>query len=420
MADYAIRVDDLSKRYRIGGKQESYSTLRESLAGWASAPLRRSGQRKNQKEGDDFIWALREVNCEIQQGEAIGIVGRNGAGKSTLLKVLSRITKPTTGCVNLRGRVGSLLEVGTGFHPELTGRENIYLNGAILGMKRLEIGQKFEAIVEFAELEKFLDTPVKRYSSGMYTRLAFSVAAHLEPEILLVDEVLAVGDIAFQKKCLGKMDEVTRQGRTVLFVSHNLAAVQQLCNRGILLHEGRVVRQGSMVQVVQEYIGSIEAHGREVVITPADHLTGLNGIQVVSVTILDGVGDAFMVPWKQPVHISIDILVTKPFQNVSFGLGLMTLDGVAVMTVHDTDHGGLPASLIPGRFQVDVQVDNPLRVGVYNLILGAHDAVSKSSIFYIPNAVRLEVTHPIEDGDPYHEHNAGIINGSSEWIVNKV
>jgi lipopolysaccharide transport system ATP-binding protein len=420
MTDYAIRVDNISKCYRIGGKQESYRTLQESLMGWVKAPLRRLGGQASRIKGESIIWALRDVFCEIKHGEAIGIVGRNGAGKSTLLKVLSRITKPTSGYVYLRGRVGSLLEVGTGFHPELTGRENIYLNGAILGMRRSEIEQKFDAIVDFAEIDQFLDTPVKRYSSGMYTRLAFSVAAHLEPEILLVDEVLAVGDIAFQKKCLGKMDEVARQGRTVLFVSHNLAAVQQLCNRGILLHQGRVVYQGSMLQVVQQYIGFIENHGRSVIITPADHVTGSNGIQVLRATMENGVGDSFMVPWKQPIHISIDIQAIKPFQNVSFGIGIMTIEGVAVMTVHDTDYDGMPTSLIPGRYHIDVMLDNPLRVGVYNLILGAHDAVSRSSIFYIPNAIRLEVTHPLSNEDDYHENNTGIINGSSEWVVKKV
>lgn len=419
MTDYAIRVDNISKQYRIGAKQESYFTLRESLEGWVKGPLRRITGNGSLNKTDQLIWALREVNCEIRHGEAIGIIGRNGAGKSTLLKILSRITKPTSGKVILKGRVGSLLEVGTGFHPELTGRENIYLNGAILGMRRSEINQKFDAIVEFTGLEQFLDTPVKRYSSGMYTRLAFSVAAHLEPEILLVDEVLAVGDIAFQKKCLGKMDEVARQGRTVLFVSHNLAAIQQLCNRGLLLHEGRLVCQGPMLQVVREYIGSMDTHGRSVEITPSDHTTGTNGILVESATLMNGVGDSFMVPWKQPIHISIDIQVMRPTKNVSFGIGIMTMDGVAVMTVHDTDNDDVLTSLAPGRYQVDVVLDNPLRLGVYNLILGAHDAVSRSSIFYIPNAIRLEITNPLSGDEDYRENNTGLINGSSHWMVSK-
>src|SRR6266705_2679079 len=222
----AVKIEDLSKRYRIGGLHPGYMTFREALAGLMSAPFQK--QRGNGLTASDTIWALKNLNLEIQEGELVGIIGRNGAGKSTLLKILSRITKPTSGYARICGRVGSLLEVGTGFHPELTGRENIYLNGAILGMKKAEIGRKFDEIVAFAETEKFLDTPVKHYSSGMYVRLAFAVAAHLEPEILVVDEVLAVGDAEFQKKCLGKMGEVSKGGRTVLFVSHNMSAIKSL------------------------------------------------------------------------------------------------------------------------------------------------------------------------------------------------
>jgi lipopolysaccharide transport system ATP-binding protein len=249
-----IRVENLGKRYRIGTHDAAYSTLREALVATVRSPLKALGLNGHSR--DETIWALRDVGFEITQGEVVGIIGRNGAGKSTLLKVLSRITEPTTGRVELFGRVGSLLEVGTGFHPELTGRENIFLNGSILGMTRVEIQEKFDEIVAFAEVEKFIDTPVKRYSSGMYVRLAFAVAAHLQSEILLVDEVLAVGDAEFQKKCLGKMHEVSGQGRTVLFVSHNMAAVQSLCTRAILLREGAVANDGNVHSVVLEYLQS--------------------------------------------------------------------------------------------------------------------------------------------------------------------
>jgi len=258
MSEVAIRVEGLSKQYRIGGPQARYKTLRESLMGAAQAPIRRAGRLLRGEAATDHqetIWALKDVSFEVKHGEVLGVIGRNGAGKSTLLKILSRITAPTEGTVDLYGRVGSLLEVGTGFHPELTGRENIYLNGAILGMKRAEIDQKFDEMVDFAELEKFLDTPVKHYSSGMYVRLAFAVAAHLDPEILLVDEVLAVGDAAFQKKCLGKMGEVAGEGRTVLFVSHNMVAVQMLCEYSILLGAGTVVSAGRSSQVILQYLG---------------------------------------------------------------------------------------------------------------------------------------------------------------------
>jgi lipopolysaccharide transport system ATP-binding protein len=252
MSDIAIRVENLGKRYRIGGAQTSYKTLRESLISAVSAPVR---WLKGQRHEKNTFWALQDVSFEIKQGEAVGIIGRNGAGKTTLLKILSRITKPTTGRVELYGRVGSLLEVGTGFHPELTGRENIYLNGAILGMRRAEIEHKFDEIVDFAEIEKFLDTQVKFYSSGMYMRLAFAVAAHLDPEILVVDEVLAVGDAEFQKKCLGKMDDVSKHGRTVLFVSHNMGMINSLCNRAILLNKGNVLLDGSVANAITRYYG---------------------------------------------------------------------------------------------------------------------------------------------------------------------
>ena len=258
MNDLAIRVDGLSKKYHIGGKQERYRTLRETLTDAVAAPFRRVGRllrghATGASELNETIWALKDVSFEVKRGEVIGVIGRNGAGKSTLLKILSRITEPTEGYADVYGRVGSLLEVGTGFHPELTGRENIFLNGAILGMKKAEIDQKFDEIVAFAEVEKFIDTPVKHYSTGMYLRLAFAVAAHLEPEILLVDEVLAVGDAQFQKKCLGKMGEVANEGRTVLFVSHNMSAVRSLCNSSILLREGRLKFEGDTKQAIQIY-----------------------------------------------------------------------------------------------------------------------------------------------------------------------
>ena len=256
MNDTAIVAKKISKRYRIGKQQSSkfrYKSLRDSLVDAAQGALARLKGEKAADSGVSEIWALKDVSFEVKKGEAVGIIGRNGAGKSTLLKVLSRITKPTSGRVELHGRVGSLLEVGTGFHPELTGRENIYLNGAILGMRRSEIERKFDEIVAFSEIEKFLDTPVKHYSSGMYTRLAFSVAAHLEPEILVVDEVLAVGDAAFQKKCLGKMGEVAGEGRTVLFVSHNMTAISALCKRAILLSHGKIEMDGLSQDVTRQY-----------------------------------------------------------------------------------------------------------------------------------------------------------------------
>src|SRR5947208_848995 len=265
MSDIAIHVENLRKLYRIGERQR-YKALRDTLTDALYAPFRAAASLLNGHNGhqstasshaaNNQFWALKDISFEIKQGEAVGIIGRNGAGKSTLLKILSRITKPTEGYIRMRGRVGALLEVGTGFHPELTGRENTYLNAAIIGMRKKEIDRKFDEIVAFAEIEKFIDTPVKFYSSGMYIRLAFAVAAHLEPEILLVDEVLAVGDTAFQKKCLGKMGDVAKGGRTVLFVSHNVAAIQSLCVKGLLLNRGQLIGQGSAQKIVQDYVQS--------------------------------------------------------------------------------------------------------------------------------------------------------------------
>jgi lipopolysaccharide transport system ATP-binding protein len=261
MSDVVIRAERLSKLYRIG-QREKFTTLRDVIARTFTAPFR-LWFKNNQNEiipnhqpltSDNYIWALKNVSFEVKQGEVVGIIGRNGAGKSTLLKILARITEPTEGYAEVRGRVGSLLEVGTGFHPELTGRENIYLSGAVLGMKKREIDRKFDEIVAFAEMEKFIDTPVKYYSSGMYVRLAFAVAAHLDPEILLVDEVLAVGDAAFQKKCLGKMGDVAKEGRTVLFVSHNMAAIENLCSIGLVLDEGKIVYWGDIRKAIRTYL----------------------------------------------------------------------------------------------------------------------------------------------------------------------
>ena len=266
MTDVAIKVENLSKRYRIGSKEKAHDTLVGAMAGMVQRPIKNFKRLRrlskfsgNGHESDDIIWALKDVSFDVKRGEVLGIIGRNGAGKSTLLKILTRITEPNEGYARITGRVASLLEVGTGFHPELTGRENIYLNGTILGMTRKEVVRKFDEIVDFAGVEKFIDTPVKRYSSGMKVRLAFAVAVHLEPEILLVDEVLAVGDAEFQRKCFNKMREVAGgKGRTILFVSHNMSAIRQICERGVILQDGRLIEQGPINDVVDRYVASTQ------------------------------------------------------------------------------------------------------------------------------------------------------------------
>lgn len=260
MSDTVIKIENLGKKYRIGGIQDKHQQFRDVLIGGLTAPFKHLLNIRKQPPEEEIIWALKNVSFEVKRGEVLGIIGKNGAGKSTLLKILSMITTPTEGKVEIQGRVGSLLEVGTGFHPEMTGRENIYLNGGILGMSRAEIKKKFNEIVEFSGIEKFIDTPVKRYSSGMYVRLAFSVAAYLETEILLVDEVLAVGDVEFQKKCMGKMDDAAKGGRTVLFVSHNLGTISQLCQTAVLLYSGRLIYKDSVTSVVERYLSDISEH----------------------------------------------------------------------------------------------------------------------------------------------------------------
>jgi lipopolysaccharide transport system ATP-binding protein len=304
-----VRVENLGKQYKIGRRQAAYGSLRDVLGERMRWPLR-SGKRNGNQAGET-IWALQDVNFTVDAGEIVGIIGRNGAGKSTLLKVLARVTEPTTGRVKLYARLGSLLEVGTGFHPDLTGRENIFLNGAILGMKRLEIKRKFDDIVAFSEIEKFIDTPVKFYSSGMYMRLAFAVAAHLEPEILLVDEVLAVGDADFQKKCLGKMGEIRNHGRTVLIVSHNMASISNLCQRTLLLSDGKVIAEGKPEDVVPSYLASARLTGGEAVWSDVAQAPGNDSVRLLAVRIFqEGIDGA-----TGDVDISKEILVQITYQN---------------------------------------------------------------------------------------------------------
>jgi lipopolysaccharide transport system ATP-binding protein len=339
MSDVAIRVEHLSKRYKLG-EREPYKSLREVLARVATAPFSRLRGGNKPKGGDEYLLALDDVSFEVKQGEAVGIIGKNGAGKSTLLKVLSRITKPTKGKAEIYGRVGSLLEVGTGFHPELTGRENIYLNGAILGMKRSEIQRKFDEIVAFAEIEQFLDTPVKRYSSGMYVRLAFAVAAHLEPEILLVDEVLAVGDAEFQKKCLGKMGEVAQEGRTVLFVSHNMGAISQLCKTCILIDSGKITNIDEPSKVIKKYLNS-KSNNSDNFETFVHH-KGNGEIRIIWVQIQDkdgnpantfSIGDTVLLSFKSKIQQNYQK------QRIKYSIIIKSSDGIKLCNAVNSDSG---------------------------------------------------------------------------------
>ena len=348
MPNPIIEVKNLSKKYIIGHR-EPYYTLRDTLANLF--------KKKNIKKKEEF-WALKNINFEVQPGEIIGIIGKNGSGKSTLLKILTQITPPTTGEIKINGRVSSLLEVGTGFHPELSGRENIYLNGAILGMKRAEIKDKFDEIVAFSEIEQFLDTPVKRYSSGMYVRLAFAVAAHLQPEILLVDEVLAVGDTAFQKKCLGKMSEVAKGGRTIFFVSHNIAAINQLCFRCILLDKGMIIAEGKTSKVTEKYMAS-SIKGKNVFEQRTNKSKDMNLRKVILNP--DKKKKSNNVFYDEDIIIRIIYEINKEVKNAIVWLSVQDINGVIVFCSADHDlHPDLKNIRQKGKYQTDMIIPEKL------------------------------------------------------------
>ena len=371
MTDAIIQVEGLSKRYILGQQKDGarYRTLREGMTDMLRAPFQRRGPQETGEQATDF-WALRDVNFEIKRGEVVGIVGRNGAGKSTLLKILSRITEPTRGRIRIGGRVASLLEVGTGFHPELTGRENIFLNGAILGMHRREIKAKFDEIVAFAEVEKFLDTPVKRYSSGMYVRLAFAVAAHLDPEILIVDEVLSVGDTEFQKKCLGKMEDVSRgEGRTVLFVSHNLGAVTQLCSQGLYLAAGQLIQQGKVSQVIKSYLEHGSDQLCEIVYGQnGARLPGNEVVELVRVRAVDANSEVLpgSVDVRQRVGVEIEYHVQQDGAIFAPSLHLHNGDGTQIFLAIDLEEDWVLTPRRPGLYRSTAWIPgNFLNVGMY-------------------------------------------------------
>ena len=347
MAEIAIRISGLGKRYTIGAREAQYDTLRDRIAAAAARPFRRLAP--GGLAASTTIWALRDVTHDIRRGEVVGLIGGNGAGKSTLLKILSRITTPSEGEVDIHGRVGSLLEVGTGFHPDLTGRENIFLNGAILGMRKAEIERKFDDIVRFAEIDEFIDTPVKHYSSGMYVRLGFAVAAHMEPEILIVDEVLAVGDVHFQRKCLGKLDDVARSGRTVLFVSHNMAAIQRLCTSAMLLQRGNLVRVGDVRSTVAAYLGGEARGGFVAAARTADP-------QILSADLEDAVGRPLDNPsCSNPIVCRIAFSVPHRCPGLRLGIGVLSSDGVTLFTSSTADDE-CPCPSGPGDFEGRVTI----------------------------------------------------------------
>ncbi len=402
-----IRVENLGKKYPLVHRGPRDRGLRHLISDSLRAPvrcLRRLGSSssaafRSRATTEDF-WALNEVSFTVARGEVLGIIGRNGAGKSTLLKILSRITSPTAGRVRLRGRVASLLEVGTGFHPELTGRENIFLNGAILGMGRAEIRRKFDAIVAFAEVERFIDTPVKRYSSGMYMRLAFAVAAQLTSEILIVDEVLAVGDLAFQKKCLGKMREVAGQEeRTVLFVSHNLAAVRKLCTRAILLNQGRIVIEGPPDAVINRYVRVNESHLAASIALPA---MGAE-VQPPQLHLLNESGQSqaqFRLGETWRVQFDFQMAAARP--HVIAAVGLRTVEGTPLIT-----YWSAPKDLAAGAYRVEFRCQLPFCAGEYNFAVGVSS--NERAIYYTEGAGALSITEVAQGAQPFRAAGAGLI-----------
>ena len=425
MDDIVIRVENLGKRYRIGTAANSYRTLRDGIVdAFARLNPINKGDRMGRVSSTNLIWALQDINFEVARGKVLGIVGRNGAGKSTLLKILSRVTEPTTGQAEIRGRVGSLLEVGTGFHPELTGRENIYLNGAILGMKRSEIERKYDEIVDFSEVEQFIDTPVKRYSSGMYLRLAFAVAAHLEPEILVVDEVLAVGDAEFQRKCMGKMSDVAQAGRTVLFVSHNMSAILRLTEETIVLEKGRLAYRAPTPQAVDYYMATGFTGSGERLWQPDEVPADAAPFRPLALRLRDGRGQVVdTLRSTEPFKLEIDYELAQPVTGLRVGVYLLTMRGEYVFTSFDTDdpqqferHSTRPA----GRYRSQCEVPaDLLNEGRYVLAVNA-SAFRIKRYFWDDHALAFSVDAAGAPGKQWPEPRLGPIRPALDWRIERL
>ena len=420
MSQLAIHVENLGKQYRIGQQIAAYRTLRETLAGGLN--LKNRTEKKNNLLPES-IWALDDISFDVEQGQVLGVVGRNGAGKSTLLKILSRVTEPTRGRVEVYGRVGSLLEVGTGFHPELTGRENIFLNGAILGMKRTEIQSKFDEIVSFAEVEKFIDTPVKRYSSGMYLRLAFAVAAHLEPEILVVDEVLAVGDAEFQRKCLGKMSDVAKQGRTVLFVSHNMSAILRLTQETLVIDKGHLLKRAPTAEAVDFYLSRGLTQEGQRLWQPDEIPAHAHPFQPVAVRLLDDKGNvAEAARSTEPFYLDVEYRLEKAIKGLRVGIYIITSHGEFVLTSFDTDDPGRfeeytqrPAGSYHSRVEIPA---NLLNSGRYVVGVNASSYRIKT-FFHDEQALAFSMDASGAPGTQWPETRLGPVRPKLEWKIKK-
>ena len=421
MSQTAIHVENLGKQYRIGQQVGNYRTLRETFS------ERFSGKKKPEEQKallPESIWALQDVSFDVEQGSVLGVVGRNGAGKSTLLKILSRVTEPTKGLVEIYGRVGSLLEVGTGFHPELTGRENIFLNGAILGMKKTEIESKFDEIVSFAEVEQFIDTPVKRYSSGMYLRLAFAVAAHLEPEILVVDEVLAVGDAEFQRKCLGKMSDVAKEGRTVLFVSHNMSAILRLTTETLVIDKGRLLKRAPTAEAVDFYLSRGLTQEGQRLWQPDEIPAQAAPFKPVAVRLLDGAGHVMEAArCSEPFSLEVEYQLHKPIKGLRVGIYILTSHGEFVFTSFDTDdpekfeeYSQRPAGTYKSRVEIPAYLLNGGR-----FVVGVNASSYRiKTYFHDEQALAFNMDAAGAPGTHWPENRLGPVRPKLNWQITKI
>lgn len=409
-SDIALRVESLGKMYRLGREVPPAKTVGGKVLRAVASPFDWLASQMRDPTEEEILWALKDVSFEIKRGEVVGVIGRNGAGKSTLLKILSRITEPTEGYAEIHGRIGALLEVGTGMHQELTGRENIYMNGTVLGMKKREIDRCFDEIIDFSGIEKFLDTPVKRYSSGMRVRLGFAIAAHLEPEILIVDEVLAVGDADFQKKCLGKMQDVAGRGRTVLFVSHNMATMQRLCERGILLADGGLVDSGDMATVINGYLGGSASFKTRFEFAAEQHrIKSPFQITELELILPDGRSDFL---FGEPVVVELGVKCSGDVRQARIGVGLIR-DGVRVCTVHSEalDYVGATRETIRCIFPA-----NFILPGFYSLAVGAHQAGNGKGLDYITFEMPLKVNDVAVDAASQHDRSdLGLVRAEASW-----
>ncbi|MDY6845675.1 MAG: ABC transporter ATP-binding protein [Chloroflexota bacterium] len=425
MSNTVISVENLTKRYDLG--VIGTGTLSRDLNRWWARvrgqpdPYTRIGQQDHFERIGESILALDDVSFKVEQGEALGIIGKNGAGKSTLLKILSRVTAPTSGVVKVKGRIGSLLEVGTGFHPELTGRENVYLNGAILGMRKDEVDRKFDEIVDFSGVEKFIDTPVKRYSSGMYVRLAFAVAAHLDPEILVVDEVLAVGDAEFQKKCLGKMGDVTGEGRTVLFVSHNMGAINTLCEKAIWINDGSIAKIGETSWVIQHYLnsGKHESKSGIVNLENCKDRYGDGQAKILAAMLMDNKGNVTTDFYRtEPFTIVINFV---SFSNDKLNLSLSITNAMGINALHLSHFDSINPIEINGRgnYQVKVRIPSlPLFSGEYSINIGIHRGVRNSPVDVTREVLQFTVSEPLNSPRPFETKSDRFMAWtSSDWEI---